>query len=393
MEFSKRIQSVKPSPTLSLNAKAAELRSQGKDIISLAAGEPDFQPPETVKQAVKEAVDQNYNRYTPVQGIPELLQAVNDYYYHFYQVQTTPQMVIVTNGGKQGLFNLFQILIDPEDEVLIPSPYWVSYPEMVRLASGQPVIVSTKAEDSFKLSLESLEKALTSKTKALILNSPSNPTGCHYSQKELDRLIDWAIQKGLFIISDEIYDQLVYPPAEKSSACAWLNEYPENIAIINGLSKSFALTGWRIGFVLSHPEIIKSLSKIQGQSTSNICSLSQKAALAALHSDWTFLNDNRKKYIQRRDRALEIITSWKEVLCPKPEGAFYLFPDLSSHYNHKIQDSNALCTYLLEEAEVALVPGVAFGQEECVRFSYALDEASLLEALNRVDRALKKLKS
>lgn len=393
MEFSKRIQSVKPSPTLSLNAKAAELRSQGKDIISLAAGEPDFQPPETVKQAVKEAVDQNYNRYTPVQGIPELLQAVNDYYYHFYQVQTTPQMVIVTNGGKQGLFNLFQILINPEDEVLIPSPYWVSYPEMVRLASGQPVIVSTKAEDSFKLSLESLEKALTPKTKALILNSPSNPTGCHYSQKELDRLIDWAIQKGLFIISDEIYDQLVYPPAEKSSACAWLNEYPENIAIINGLSKSFALTGWRIGFVLSHPEIIKSLSKIQGQSTSNICSLSQKAALAALHSDWTFLNDNRKKYIQRRDRALEIINSWKEVLCPKPEGAFYLFPDLSSYYNQKIQDSNALCTYLLEEAEVALVPGVAFGQEECVRFSYALDEASLLEALNRVDRALKKLKS
>ncbi len=393
MEFSKRIQSVKPSPTLSLNAKAAELRSQGKDIISLAAGEPDFQPPETVKQAVKEAVDQNYNRYTPVQGIPELLQAVNDYYYHFYQVKTTPQMVIVTNGGKQGLFNLFQILIDPEDEVLIPSPYWVSYPEMVRLASGQPVIVSTKAEDSFKLSLESLEKALTSKTKALILNSPSNPTGCHYSQKELDQLIDWAIQKGLFIISDEIYDQLVYPPAEKSSACAWLNEYPENIAIINGLSKSFALTGWRIGFVLSHPEIIKSLSKIQGQSTSNICSLSQKAALAALHSDWTFLNDNRKKYIQRRDRALEIINSWKEVLCPKPEGAFYLFPDLSPYYNQKIKDSNVLCTYLLEEAEVALVPGVAFGQEKCVRFSYALDEASLLEALNRVDRALKKLKT
>ncbi len=391
MQFSERIQRIKPSATLTITAKAGELRAQGKDVLSLAAGEPDFPPPAWVSEAAKQAIDSGFNGYTPVAGIPGLLEAVADYFCTFYNVSATQDMVVVTNGGKQGLYNLLQILLNQGDEVLIPAPYWVSYPDMVTLAEGRPVIVPTTPENHFLLQVDDLEAALSPKSKVLILNSPSNPTGSHYTQDRLDRILDWALSKGLFVISDEIYDQLVYPPARPASAAPWLERSQGKIAVVNGLSKSFALTGWRIGYVLSHPGVSKNLTKIQGQSTSNICSIAQKAALAALTGSFDFLQEAREQFARRRDLALEIIRSWSNTVCPKPDGAFYLFPKMEGWYTKSIPDSTALCSYLLEDCGVALVPGAAFGDDRCLRFSYALDEATLLRALRKVGSALEKL--
>ncbi len=391
MEFSNRIQKVKPSATLTINAKAAEMKAQGKNVISLAAGEPDFQPPDHVMQAAHEAISKGLTRYTPVPGMPDLLDAVAGYFRNFYGLDADKSMVVTTNGGKQGLYNLLQILLNGGDEVLIPSPYWVSYPDMVNLSEGKPVIVPTDPDQNFLTDPESLERFLSPKTKILILNSPSNPTGCHYQQDQFDRIIEWALGKGLFIISDEIYDQLVYSPAEPTSACKWIDKAPRQVAVVNGLSKSFAMTGWRIGYVVSHAEIIKNLSKIQGQSTSNICSIVQLAAISALNGSWDFLEEKRQNFIQRRDKALEIINSWPGAECPRPDGAFYVFPRLDSFYNQQISDSTALCEYLLDKAEVALVPGAAFGDDRCVRFSYALDYETLMTAMQRVGQALKEL--
>ncbi|MFW6315291.1 MAG: aminotransferase class I/II-fold pyridoxal phosphate-dependent enzyme, partial [Desulfohalobiaceae bacterium] len=301
MQYSRRIQKVQPSATLSINAKAQELKAQGQEILNLVAGEPDFQPSQHVLQAVHQAVEQKKTRYTAVPGMPELLQAIAGYYSKFYQVEAVPEMATACNGGKQALYNLVQVLLDPGDEVLIPAPYWVSYPEMVKLADGEPIIVPTAPENRFLLQLKDLEQSLSPKSKVLILNSPSNPTGCHYSQQELDRILEFALGQGLFVISDEVYDQLVYPPAQASTAAGWISAYPQQVAVVNGLSKSFALTGWRIGFVLTAPELCKPLNRLQGQSTSNICVLAQEAALAALKGSFEFLQEQRKLLAQRRD--------------------------------------------------------------------------------------------
>ncbi len=388
MKLSKRIQQVKPSATLTINAKATQLKAQGRDVLSLAAGEPDFAPPEHVLQAAREAIDQGFSRYTPVPGIPELRQAVADYFQRQYDFPASPDMAIVTNGGKQGLYNLCQVLLDPGDEVLIPAPYWVSYPDMVNLAGGSAVILPTQPEESFLLSPQDLESGLTPRSRVLILNTPSNPTGCHYSQQRLDQIIETALAHDLFVISDEIYDQFVYPPAKPATAVHWLEKAPEQVAVVNGLSKCFALTGWRIGYVLGEQKLIASLSKIQGQSTSNICSIAQKAALAALNGSWDFLDRQRQIFAARRDKALATMAAWPGVHCPKPEGAFYLFPRLDSYFTSEISDSTQLCAHLLDQAEVALVPGKAFGDDRCIRLSYALDESALMTGLERIGRVL-----
>ncbi len=391
MKFSSKMEKIKPSATLTVNAKAAELKAQGKEVISLAAGQPDLSPPQSIIEGVKKAIEEGATRYTPVAGIPELLEAIGGYYKKFYNVEISSDMVVTTNGGKQALYNIFQALLDPEDEVLIPAPYWVSYPDMVYLSYGKPVIVPTEPQNNFLVTPELLEKYITPKTKILVLNTPSNPTGCHYSQDRFDEIVKWAIDKGLFIISDEIYDQLVYPPATPTSIAKWLKEYPENIAIVNGLSKSFAIPGWRMGYVIADPKLIKTIVKIQGQSTSNICSLVQMAALYGLKGPLEFLEENRKIFMKRRDLALEIISTWKNVICPKPDGAFYLFPKVDFYYKKDIKNSTDLCAYLLEEAEVAAVPGAAFGDDRCIRLSYAIDENSLEKALNKIKEALEKL--
>lgn len=391
VKFSQRIERVKPSATLTINAKAAELRSQGKEVISLAVGQPDFAPPQSVLNGAKEAIDKVMTKYTPAAGLPEVLDAVCDYYNRFYFAGAKRQNVIITNGGKQGLYNLMQILLDPEDEVLIPAPYWLSYPDMVLLADGKPVIVPTEAEKNFLVTKEDLEKYLTPKTKVLILNTPSNPTGCHYSQEEFDEICEWAISKGLYIISDEIYDQLVYPPASPTSASKWFVKHPENVAIVNGLAKSFAIPGWRVGYVIAHEKVIKNLSKLQGQSTSNVCSVAQMATLKGLSGDLSFLEENRQKFIERRDYIVQRIQEIKGVVCPVPMGAFYVFPRVDALYTDKINNSTKFCEYLLDEASVALVPGAAFGDDRCIRFSYAVDIETLKKAMDQIIKAIEKL--
>ncbi len=391
MNFASRIERISPSATLSINNRAVELRAQGRDVISLAAGEPDFSPPEYVLQAARDALDNKHTSYTPVCGIPELLSAISDYFSYYYQFKPDNNMLTATNGGKQGLYNLMQILLNPGEEVLIPAPYWVSYPDMVKLASGNPVIVPTLPDNNFQVTLEQLENCLGPRSKVLIINTPSNPTGLHYSQNELDAILDWAIKKNLFVISDEVYDQLVYPPAKKSTAVKWFESYPENIALVNGLSKSFAMTGLRVGFVLAAPGVISNLNKLQGQSTSNICSIAQYAAWAALTGPEDFLKESRRLFAQRRDKALQIINNWSNVVCAQPDGAFYLFPQISAFFNKEVQDSTQMCSYLLEQAGVALVPGVAFGDDNCIRISYALDENTLVTALQKVEKALNHL--
>jgi len=390
MELAKRIMELAPSATLVINSKAQELKAKGQEVISLAVGEPDFSPPAWVKQAIIEAVQEDYFRYLPVAGTQELREAGAAYSQRFYGQKPAWQEVMFANGGKQCLFNLFQVLLDPGDEVLIPAPYWVSYPAMVSLAGGVPKIVPTSLENNFKIKIQDIESKLTAKTKILLLNSPSNPTGVHYGPEELESLARWGLEKGLFIISDEVYDQLVYPPAQMTSLINLWAEQKERVAIVNALSKSFGLTGLRVGFVVGSEQLVKAMSKLQGQSTSNICSLAQRAGLAALNGDFSFLEEKRTQFQKRRDLAMEKLQSLG-VNLPKPDGAFYLFPDLSKFFTGKINNSTQLCTYLLEKAGVALVPGSAFGDDRCVRFSYAVSEQVLTKALDKVIAALKEI--
>ena len=389
MRISLRLSRIKPSATLAMNVKAQELKAQGKAVISLAVGEPDFPTPAHVKDAAKAALDANFTRYTPVPGIPELRDAVGGYFGNFYGVTPAREAVIVSNGGKQVLYNLFCALLNPGEEVLIPAPYWVSYPDMTILAGGTPIPVPTNPEDDFLVSVEALEKARTPGTRVLVLNSPSNPTGCCYTREQLDAIMEWAMARGIFVISDEIYDQLVYAPAQAASCIGWWEKHPEQVAVVNGLAKSFAMTGWRIGYCVAHPDLIKAQSKIQGQSTSNVCSFAQKGAVAALTGGFECVAEMRTAFQRRRDLAMEVVSTWEGVRCPNPGGAFYLFPDVSAIYDSRTPDSATLCARILEEALVALVPGSAFGDDRCIRFSYAVDDETLVKALEAVGRVIK----
>ncbi|NDV19726.1 aminotransferase class I/II-fold pyridoxal phosphate-dependent enzyme [Pseudodesulfovibrio sp. JC047] len=387
MRISDRLTRIKPSATLAVNAKAQELRAQGREIISLAVGQPDFGTPAHVCDAAKAALDEGFTRYTPVPGIPALRKAVAEYYTRFYGAKTSADNAIISNGGKQALYNLLMAVVNPGDEVLIPAPYWVSYPAMVQLAEGVSVFVPTSAEEQYLVTVDTLEAARTGKTRVLILNSPSNPTGCCYTQEQLEAIAKWARDNDIFIISDEVYDRLVYAPFEPVSLAKTWEKYPDTIAIVGALSKSFCMTGWRVGYALAHEELVKAMNKIQGQSTSNINSITQKAALAALTGPWDIVDEMKQAFIRRRDRAYEIITGWGAP-CPKPDGAFYLFPVLEQFYTEETPDSAAMCSRILEEVGVALVPGSAFGDDKCIRFSYAVDDDTLLDALSKVGSVL-----
>ncbi len=391
MRTALRMRLVAPSATLGMAAKAADLRRQGKTILDLSAGEPDFNTPQHIKDAAKKAIDDNFTRYTPVPGVHTLREAIAGYYKNIYGVPTPKEAVIATNGGKQALFELFSALLNPGEEVLVPAPYWVSYPDMVRLAGATPVPVAASPEKGFLLDVEDLDRAATPATRALILNSPSNPTGAHYSLEALDAIVDWAVSRDIFVVSDEIYDRLVYEPAKPASLASSFALHPEHVAVVGGLSKSFAMTGWRVGYCLAHPALIGAMSTLQSQSTSNICSIAQKAAIAALTGPMDCVEEMRQAFMRRRDLALSIIGTWKRALCPTPSGAFYLFPCLSEYYTDAIPDSATLCETMLAEAGVASVPGVAFGQDRCVRLSYATDDATLEKALTAMGAFLEKL--
>ncbi|HML53326.1 MAG TPA: pyridoxal phosphate-dependent aminotransferase [Solidesulfovibrio magneticus] len=391
MRTALRMRLVAPSATLGMAAKAADLRRQGKAILDLSAGEPDFNTPQHIKDAAKKAIDDNFTRYTPVPGIPTLREAVTGYYKKIYGVPVPKEAVIATNGGKQALYNLFLAVLNPGDEVLVPAPYWVSYPDMIRLAGGEPVAVPSSPENGFLVTVEDLDRAATPATRAMVLNSPSNPTGAHYTAEQLDAIMEWAVSRGIYIVSDEIYDRLVYDPAKPASMAGCFAMYPDNVAVVGGLAKSFAMTGWRMGYCIAHPDVIRAMSTLQSQSTSNICSIVQKAAIAALTGPLDCVEEMRQAFARRRDLCLSIIRTWDKAFCPVPAGAFYLFPSLSAYYNEAVPNSTALSEALLTEAGIATVPGVAFGEDRCVRLSYATSDETLEKALTKMGDFLKNL--
>lgn len=388
MKYAERLSLFQPSATLAVNAKTLELKAKGIPVTSLAVGEPDFDTPVHIREAAKRAIDEGFSRYTAVEGIVELRQAVCGYYQRCYNIEAKPENIIITNGGKQSLYNMFLALLDPGDEVLIPAPYWTSYPDMVLLTGGTPVVVASPAARGFRITPADLEKACTPRTRMLILNSPSNPTGVTYTVEEISALVEWAVSHDIFILADEIYDQLVYAPAKAASVAAWWPQYPDKIAVLNGLAKGFAMTGWRVGYTLTHPGLVKQLSKIQGQSTSNVCSIAQKAGVEALTASYDCINVMRQAFMRRRDKAHAEIASWPGIVCPKPEGAFYLFPNVSALFSPEIPDASTFCTVLLEKAQVAVMPGEAFGDPQCVRLSYAVSDEVLMDALGRIKNVL-----
>jgi len=391
MQISDRLSSIKPSLTLSVNSRALELKAQGIAVTSLAVGEPDFPTPKHVCDAAKAAIDDNFCRYTAVPGIPELRKAAGAYFEKTYGVPVAMESIAIGAGGKHCLYNFMQATLNPGDEVLVPAPYWLSYPDMVMLTGATPVPVLAGPEQGFKVTPAMLEAHTTDKTKLLILNSPSNPTGAVYTEAEFTAIMDWAIARGLFVLSDEIYDQLVFAPAKMTSAISWFARYPEQVAVLNGLSKSYAMTGWRVGFLAAHPTLIKKISAMQGHSTSNICSIAQKAGLAALTGSMECVDKMREAFVRRRDLAMKIIEGWPFAICPKPDGAFYLFLDVSRCYGGSVKNSTELCTLLLDKAHVAVVPGAAFGDDKCIRFSYAVGDEVLKGALQNIGAELAKL--
>ena len=386
-----RLQSLQPALTLSLNARALELRAQGIDVTSLAIGEADFPTPAHIREAAKNAIDANFTRYTAAPGIPELRKAVGGYFERQYGVPVPSESVIVSAGAKHALFNLAQGLLNPGDEAIIPAPYWLSYPPIVELAGGKPVTILAGADRKFKITPDMLEARRSSKTRLLVLNSPSNPTGAVYTQEELDALVNWAISHKIFVLSDEIYDQLVFDPAKAASASGWFAKFPYLVAVLNGVSKTFAMTGWRVGWLVGHPDLIKKLSALQGQSTSNVCSIAQKASLAAITGPMDCVADMRGAFRRRRDAAMKIISSWPLAVCPQPDGTFYFFVDVHRLYTGAIKSSADICAHLLDKALVSMVPGAAFGDDRCIRLSYAVADDVLKAALQRVGEELARL--
>ena len=394
-QLSDRLNRLAPSATLAMSQKSSEMRAKGIDVINMSVGEPDFNTPEAIKEAGKKAIDHNYSKYSPVPGYLTLRQAISDKLKSENGLDYSPSEIIVGTGGKQGVCNSILALVNPGDEVVIPAPYWVSYPQMVKLAGGTPVIVSTEIEDNFKMTAEQLEAAITPKTKMVILCSPSNPTGSVYSKDELEKLAEVvARHEDLFVLSDEIYEHITYVGHTHSMA-----EFPgmkERVIIANGASKAYAMTGWRLGWVAGPEWIVKGMNKLQGQYTSGTCDVSQMAALAAYTGPQEAREAMRQAFEHRRDLivALGRDIDGLEVNCP--EGAFYLFPKCSSFFGksdgtHNINSSTDFSLYLLEVAHVATVAGDAFGAPDYFRMSYATSEDNIREAMRRIKEALAKL--
>jgi len=387
MMLSKRALRINPSPTLAITAKAKEMKKQGIDIISFAAGEPDFDTPDHIKQAAIQAIKDGFTKYTATSGIPELKKAICDKFKKDNNLVYLPEQILVSNGAKQCLFNIIQVLIDHGDEVLIPSPYWVSYEEMVKLADGSCVFLKTV---DFKINKSVLEKAITIKSKVLILNSPSNPTGVVYDRKELESITEVCVKNNIYVISDEIYESLIYE--KKHVSIASLNERIKKLTIVvNGVSKAYSMTGWRIGYCAGEKEIMKAASTLQDHSTSNPNSIAQKAALAALTGPQNTISFMKEAYKKRRNYIIQRLQKIKGLKVQKPDGAFYVFVDVSSLYNERIKDSVKFCSELLEKAHVAAIPGVAFGNDRYIRLSYATSDVDIKKGLDRLEKFAKDL--
>jgi len=393
--LSDRINSMEESATIGMAKKSREMKAQGKDIISLSLGEPDFFTPKFIKDAAVEAIDKNFTMYTPVSGYDDLRESISLKFRRDNGLEYSKDQIVVSTGAKQSIANVVLSIINPGDEVIIPAPYWVSYLEIVKVAEGKSVVVHAGIETDFKITAQQLEDAITSKTRMLIFSTPCNPTGSVYSKDELYALAQ-VIKKHpqLVVISDEIYEHINFVGRHESLA-----QFPEvynQIVTINGVSKAWAMTGWRLGYIGAPKEIANACDKMQGQFTSATCSITQKAAIAAMLADPIVLKDMIKAFHSRRDLVLAKLNEMEGVKTNVPEGAFYVFPDVSaffgkSYNNYNIKDSNDLCMYLLDQGLVALVSGDAFGSPECLRISYAASEETLTEAMRRMKNALEKL--
>lgn len=396
MKLSERLKYLKPSPTLAVTAKAKAMKAQGIDVVGFGAGEPDFDTPRNIKDAAIKAIEEGFTKYTPSGGIEELKDAIIEKFKYENDLNYDRSQIVVTCGAKHAIYALAEAIINPGDEVIIPAPYWVSYPEIVALAGGIPVIIETTEKEDFKIDPERLKRAITSKTKALIINSPSNPTGSAYDASELTKIAKIALDKGILIISDEIYEKFVYDNFTFTSIASVDKMVKEQTIIINGVSKTYSMTGWRIGYAAGPKEIIRAITDLQSQSTSNPTSIAQKASVEALRGPQDSVRLMVEEFDKRRRFMVEKLNSIPGVTCFNPKGAFYCFPNLSNYYgsyykNKKITGSADITNYLLEEAKVAVVSGDAFGADNHIRISYAISMESICKGLDRIEDALKNL--
>jgi aspartate aminotransferase len=397
MRLSARTRSIKPSPTLSMNAAAKALKAAGEDIINFGVGEPDFDTPDNIKEAAIRAINEGFTKYTAVGGIDELKNAIIEKFKNDNGLSYEKDEILVSCGAKHSLYNIAEALFEQGDEIIIPAPFWVTYPDQVLLNDATPVIAPTAEENSFDLTPDILKKKITSKTKALILNSPSNPTGLAYDRKCLENIAELAIEHDFYIISDEIYEKLVYDGFEHISIASLGEEIKQRTIVVNGLSKSHSMTGWRLGFTAGPKDITKAMTNIQSQSTSNATSIVQKAAVEALTGPQDFLPVMMTEFDKRRKYMVERLNNMAGVSCKTPVGAFYAFPNMSSFFGKKFDDTvinNSLdmSTYFLKQAKVATVPGSAFGDDRFVRFSYATSMDIIQKGLERIEKALGDLK-
>jgi aspartate aminotransferase len=397
LKLSSRLDPIKPSITLAVTAKAAKLKAAGVDVISFGAGEPDFDTPTHIKEAVRAALERPggaTGKYTDVGGVPALRKAIADELSAVHKVAIDPDQVLVSTGAKHSLYNLFMALLDPGDEVLIPAPYWVSYPDMVMLAGGRPVILETRAQDDFAVTAAQVREACTGRTRAIILNNPSNPTGAVYTRKQIEALAEVVVEKDLLVVSDDIYRQLVYGDAEYVSLAAVGPEVAKRTILVDGVSKTYAMTGWRIGYTAGPLPLIKAMAKIQGQSTSNPTHVAQLATLAALSGPQQCVAEMRAAFDERRITMVKLLRAIPGVNCREPKGAFYAFPDLSAYVGKKshegtiLDDDVQLCDWLVEVGKVAVVPGSGFGAPGFVRLSYACSMQSIEQGIDRLAQAL-----
>ncbi len=396
--ISNRILNMAESETLAMTAKARELKAQGKDVISLSIGEPDFNTPDTVKDAAKQAIDDNFTHYPPVPGYADLREAISKKFKRDNNLDYKPEQIVVSTGGKQAIYQVVQCLVNPGDEVIIPTPFWVSYKEIVRVAGGVPIYVKTSIENDFKVTPAQLEAAITPRTKLIMFSSPSNPTGMLYTKEELKGIAEVVVRhENLFVMSDEIYEHINFVGRHESIA-----QFPEvydRVITVNGVAKGFAMTGWRIGFIGAPLVIAKACNKLQGQVTSATCSIAQMATIRAMQMDPATSDDiinMRNIFRMRRDMVYQLLCDIPGLKVCMPQGAFYFFPDVSSYYGKsfngkKIENSTDMAFYLLNEANVATVMGSAFGDDDCIRLSYATSEDLLREAIRRIKEALAKL--
>ena len=396
MKLASRVAKVKPSETLAITAKANALRAQGRDVIGFGAGEPDFDTPDHIKQAAIRAIEAGFTKYTPVGGTDELKEAIIAKLKTDNRLEYKRSQVVVSCGAKHTLYNLAQALFEEGDEVIIPAPYWVSYPDIVVLAGGTPVILNTLEKDGFKMKPEQLKASITGRTRAVIFNGPSNPTGAAYSPDELKALAAVLADTDIFAISDDIYEKILYADFPFANLAMAEPRLKDRTIVVNGVSKAYAMTGWRIGYAAGPEEIIGAISKIQSQNTSNPTSISQKASVAALAGDQQVVSMMVAEFKKRKDYIVDALNDIPGIFCPMPEGAFYVFPNVSALYGRsyegkKISNSTEFIEYLLDGANVATVPGVAFGSDDHIRLSYATSLKNIEEGVRRIKDAVAKL--